>query len=507
MFIPIGHDRQVVQRLPVITLSLLVINTLCFALMLTVGRTQHQQFQKSLGDMLSYAAQHPGVLPTEAVEKRLAELPLPESELERARRDLLGRRSAGAGTNNSNPGVLLEQVEMAGLCGVFVKAYDETWAFSYGFIPREHKRSPPNYLSAMFLHFSLSQFVVSMFFLWLAGMALEDLLGRAVFAALFLLGGAAATLIHATVDPQSGVPAAGISGATAGLMGALMARHATAQVKYFYVLPTRLGTTEFPAYAVMPFWCLGQFLFAMLTRMTGLRAGFSVWAEIGCFAFGAGLALLLAKVGLEQYYIASGSKNKAGAVTNRIIVSALEKLEKGEANAAMQKLQQYLFDRPEDVDALAALTRVYQQMGQRELRDATYHRLIRAHLKTNDRKSALAAYGEMLDNYAQGELPYPLPAREWTTLCDYLKELDRLEEAAGEYEKLGHAHPTHELAVRALIHAAELHLHIRNDCARALDLFQQASALKPTNPMWQKRVIDGLARIEKAAQVTTGRRR
>jgi hypothetical protein len=126
----------------------------------------------------------------------------------------------------------------------------------------------------------------------------------------------------------------------------------------------------------------------------------------------------------------------------------------------------------------------------------------------NDRVKALEVYRTMRADREEGTLPPPIPAREWTILCDYLMELKELDEVTLEFEKLGEAHPSHALAVRALVFAAEIQMDHKHNRERAEELFRKAAALRPTNPMWQKRVIDGLAKVERAhLQATATRRR
>jgi len=91
-------------------------------------------------------------------------------------------------------------------------------SMKYGFIP-----SSARYLNAityMFLHGGVMHLVGNMVFLWLVGCVLELAWGRAVYAGLYLLTGAASVGLYYLIYMDGVVPLIGASGAISGLMGA-----------------------------------------------------------------------------------------------------------------------------------------------------------------------------------------------------------------------------------------------------------------------------------------------
>jgi membrane associated rhomboid family serine protease len=386
------------------------------------------------------------------------------------------------------------------LSAAFVSAYDDYWVFKYGFVPRYHKASLFHYLSCIFLHGGWMHLIGNMLFLFLAGMAIEDLWGRGVYTVFYLLSGVAATVAHFAFQPQSTIPVIGASGAIAGLMGAFMVRHFRAKVRlayvYLFFLRFRAGTFEIPAYVVLPFWLAQQLFYALLYQSLGANSGVAFWAHIGGFAFGAAIAAALYHGRIEERIIAPTLEAKLSFGTSRTVTEALAHLEKGEAAVALRKLTQRLQAHPEDTDALLALARTYAQTGRRQEEFAAYDRLIRAHLKKNDREAALEAYGSLLDTYTEGEAQHPIPGREWMMLCEYLNEQGMCVEAVGEYEKLARAYANEPFAAKALICAAEICLAQLHDRGRARELFQSAAALAPATPAWRARISSGLAQLE-----------
>jgi membrane associated rhomboid family serine protease len=507
IIIPIGHDRQVVQRLPIITFILIGLNTLFFLLTLVVGMRQETRLETALKSMMDYAQEHTYVTLSSEAEDRLSRLPFSEESIEEVRQHLHQRRANYNSASRYYSRVLDEQPEMDRLSAEFVKAYDGFWLFKYGFIPRHHKTSLFNYLSCMFLHGGWMHLIGNMLFLFLSGIAIEEVWGRGVFTAFYLLSGLGATAAHFAFNPQSTIPTIGASGAIAGLMGAFMVRHFKARVRlayvYWFFFRFKAGTFEIPAYVVLPFWLLQQLFYATLYQSLGVNGGVAFWAHIGGFACGAAIAAAIYHGRIEERFIAPQIEAKISFGTSRVVTESLAHLEKGEANIALRKLLQHLQTKPDDTDALLAMARTYAQLNQREQEISTYLRLIRAQLKNNDREAALEAYGLLLDTYAEGEPQHPLPGREWMILCEYLNEQNLRAEAVGEYEKLARAHSTEPFAAKALICAAEICLGHLNDPARARDLFYRASTLAPNIPAWRDRIAKGLAQIE-APQAASG---
>src|SRR5207249_5187696 len=75
-------------------------------------------------------------------------------------------------------------------------------------------------LTSMFLHGGWMHVLGNMWFLWIFGDNIEDILGSGKFLLFYLLCGAAAGLTQYVTNPYSRIPTVGASGAIAGVMGA-----------------------------------------------------------------------------------------------------------------------------------------------------------------------------------------------------------------------------------------------------------------------------------------------
>lgn len=161
------------------------------------------------------------------------------------------------------------------------------WAYGVGLSPMD--LTP--FLTNTFLHGGFLHIILNLWTLWIFGPALEDRLGHARFAALYLLAGIAASVTHALFNAASPVPALGASGAIAGVIAAYAVRFPYAWVRV--VVPILFIPLFFsiPAIVFAGLWFFVQVIQGtteLLAPFAG--SGIAWWAHIGGFI--AGLALL-----------------------------------------------------------------------------------------------------------------------------------------------------------------------------------------------------------------------
>jgi membrane associated rhomboid family serine protease len=142
----------------------------------------------------------------------------------------------------------------------------------------------------MFLHGGILHILFNMWYLWIFADNIEDVLGRGKFVLFYLGVGLIAGLAHALVNPGSGIPTIGASGAVAGILGAYLllypwAKVHTAVIFYFIYL------TTIPAMALIGVWFVLQVVSASVTWLAGVPTGIAYMAHIGGFI--AGILLIL----------------------------------------------------------------------------------------------------------------------------------------------------------------------------------------------------------------------
>jgi membrane associated rhomboid family serine protease len=162
------------------------------------------------------------------------------------------------------------------------------WAHTYALSPTDF--SP--FLSNIFLHGGWLHIILNMWTLYIFGPALEDRLGPARFAILYLLAGVAASVTHALFNAGSMVPALGASGAIAGVIAAYAVRFPYAWVRILVPIVFIPLFFWIPAIAFAGIWFFIQVLQGASELMSPfqLGAGIAWWAHIGGFI--AGWALL-----------------------------------------------------------------------------------------------------------------------------------------------------------------------------------------------------------------------
>ena len=168
-----------------------------------------------------------------------------------------------------------------------------TFITHYGIVPdRLHATS---LITSMFLHGGLMHIVGNMWFLWVFGKGIEDLLGHVQFMVFYLLSGIAAGLVQTILDPFSPVPTIGASGAIAGVMGAYLLKLPTARIRTLIFLFIFITTVDIPAFFLLAYWFLIQFLngVGQIGHMEVNGGGVAWFAHVGGFLAGMALILLM----------------------------------------------------------------------------------------------------------------------------------------------------------------------------------------------------------------------
>ena len=158
---------------------------------------------------------------------------------------------------------------------------------TYGMVPARF--SWPALFTSMFLHGGWMHLIGNMWFLWIFGDNIEDILGRWRFVLFYLLCGAAAGLTHYVFNADSRIPTVGASGAIAGVMGAYMRRFPHSRILTLLPLLIFFTTVELPAYWLLAIWFVLQLFSGVgdLSRAGVQEGGVAWWAHAGGFVLGA----------------------------------------------------------------------------------------------------------------------------------------------------------------------------------------------------------------------------
>jgi membrane associated rhomboid family serine protease len=150
--------------------------------------------------------------------------------------------------------------------------------------------------TSMFMHASIIQLLGNMLFLWIFGNTVEDTMGPAKYLAFYFLGGLVALGLQVAMGPNSSAPTVGAEGAIAAVIGGYVLLYPHARVFALSIIPFFVTVIEIPPLVMLALWLVMQAIFALanLTTPTGSGAGIAYLAQVGALAFGLLTVKLLA---------------------------------------------------------------------------------------------------------------------------------------------------------------------------------------------------------------------
>ena len=163
----------------------------------------------------------------------------------------------------------------------------------YGVIPTRFQWM--DVLTSIFLHGGWMHLIGNMWFLWIYGDNVEDILGHSQYLLFYLLCGVAATMVHIAFNMDSRAPTIGASGAIAGVMGAYVVKFPHSRITTLVPITIFLTTIDIPAYFILLYWFVIQFFSGVgSVGHSHLSQGGVAWfAHIGGFLAGVVLILVM----------------------------------------------------------------------------------------------------------------------------------------------------------------------------------------------------------------------
>jgi membrane associated rhomboid family serine protease len=385
---------------------------------------------------------------------------------------------------------------MDSLCTEFTTQSTDSFLDKYAFVPAHP--TAMSYVTSTFLHGGWLHLLGNMWFLWLAGVILEDTWGRIIYPVFYLIAGAAAAQFHAWTNAGSLAPALGASGAVAALMGAFLVRFPTTKIDVALILGPRsianlaLGKGirfKAAAYWLLPFWLLAE-VFA--GALFGKYSSTAHWAHVGGFVFGG-----LAALGLRY----SGLEAKAGqAIESKVtwtaapgIVQATEQMEHGKLDDAVATLQGYLATNPESTEAYTMLHQIYWRKNDVPAYRDAIGKLIQLHLKSNNPEAAWQDYADFKNSGGEG-----LPSAVWLALGRSAEGQGEFERAVEEYGRLAAAYPSEKPGLLAFLSAGRISLKNLNRPSEALRFYQEAAKSPVPHLDWESTISKGIEGAQKA---------
>ena len=337
----------------------------------------------------------------------------------------------------------------------------------YAFTP-VHKR-PITYLTANFLHGWLAALIGNMWFLWLEGFVLEDVSGRPLYLAFYLVGGAVALQLHAFSNPNSIVPCVGASGAVAALMGAFLTRFPKLKIEMMWIFGFfRTYRFQASAYWLLPLWLLSEVFYGALF---GKTSGVAHWAHVGGFLFGALGAFVIDKAGLEGRVNEKVEKEISWSCDAEM-ERANQLMESGQFDEAVAVTKAYVSAKPNSIDGWNLLRQVYWRKQELPAYHEATAKTCELHLQAKNPEGAWQDYEDFRNSGGE-----KLPAVPWLGICRLLEEQQNYDRALSELENLIKAHPDERQSLMAQMASARISLKLGRP-EDALKFYQAAAQSK-----------------------------
>ena len=353
---PIGHEDQIVQRMPYITIAIIFFNILIFLFTSQSMKINQKICQEKMVNIVNFYNAHPSLdIDKIAKEHELGVIRefLPHSEKSIPMYDK---------DSTSN-----DQTLFVELIKEYNQAAQSSPYYKYGLVPKDPKLF--NYLSSIFMHGGFFHLLFNMIFLWLVGCNIEDRWGRPLYLGFYLISGITASWAHILFFPNSLIPLIGASGAIAGCMGAFMVMMYKTKIRIFYliwIIAIRSGTFEVSTLVALPFWLAQQLYYALSNNSVG--GGVAFWAHIGGFIFGAIAASAIIKAKIEEKFIKPKIDKKISYSQDPRILDSMKNYDLELYDEAIASLEEVLKTNPRNVDAILLLSRIYRK--QEKIQDA-----------------------------------------------------------------------------------------------------------------------------------------
>jgi tetratricopeptide (TPR) repeat protein len=302
-----------------------------------------------------------------------------------------------------------------------------------------------------------------------------------MFLVLYLVGGLVAAFSMFPILAGTDEPLLGASGAVAACMGAFSIRYWNAKAKIFWVRGLGMNSAKWgeiwmPAWLLIGLWATEQSMYASVQPYVGI----AVWAHLGGFGFGIGLALLLRARHWEDRFFEKqmlrGGKPSVDDVDTELALDLTAKRAWRDASVyAIRALARH----PDHPVLLAVQARSLAHLGDPDEARRVLAKAIAKAKPTGPSEHLLDAAQALGERVTTLDLDPALGH----VLARWFEDNGDPEDALWVYRDLAESHRTHTLAPRALYRVADLHHTVRGDAAAATAAFRAFLERYPEHPL------------------------
>lgn len=405
MFIPIGHDQSGVRRWPWVTFTIMGLCVLAFALTAPAVNEAERRVASAFIEVAEYFVANTDLLLDPELEQEiLGFIPNTQDQREAFKEAMSAMQVPFGGEGEGEVAQLPRaerQAHLDELSRRYFEAVKDNPYFNWGLVPAD--QTLHGWLTSMFMHAGWLHLISNLLFLYLSGPYIEDRWGRVMFAVFYLAGGLVAAGIYVLRYPDLEDPLIGASGAIAAVMGAFLVRFWSTKIKLlmFFLLTPRV--VDLPAWLMLPLWLLREIFFEQAVQM-GAQTGTAHLAHIGGFLFGVGVALGIARAGIESRWVDASLERKALQYEDPKLEEALLARAQGEDDRALALLHEILEEEPGNLDAAVSL---WSTERTRDNAAAVVPLLIKAlqvGLRSGDTAQVEGHWQDILDDLPRGSL-------------------------------------------------------------------------------------------------------
>jgi len=291
-----------------------------------------------------------------------------------------------------------EQKKLDELTQTFLGSMNAFPYRKWGFIPAD--KSFLALLTYMFIHGGWLHLFGNLLLLYLTGPFIEDLWGRPVYTAFYVIIGVLSALLYAQHYPNFTGPLIGASGAIAGVMGAFLIKYWKTKMRFFYWIGFFFrGTFEAPAFVMLPLWLLMEIFNAKVVDSINTQGGGGVahWAHVWGFVLGAGVALAMIYFKVEEKYIHPKIEAKIEAQEGPVdvVITAVQKKNASMIDEAYDLLLEKAKNNPTRKDVVDLLWDYGVEMGKADEAAKYFVKTIETDIRNNQMDVALNRFFDL----------------------------------------------------------------------------------------------------------------
>ncbi len=333
MILPVGHEGSGVRRLPWVTFAIIFINIIVFLFTNSADKAIQKNLKDASIKVITYYVNHP-YLKFNFFGPENIGLEDKDEEIE---------KWANLNSNVEVPDMDTldeEQVYLDLLISKLKNLKSSHPFWKYGLISTD--RTLPSLLFHFFLHSGWLHLLSNLFFLYIMGPFLEDVWGRPLYAAFYILSGVISGFMYTIHYPEFTGPLVGASGAISGVISAFLVRYWKVRIKFVYWVYFFIGTFTAPAWMMLIFEITRELFYAYMNdSMASSGSGVAYWAHFWGLAFGISAALIIKKLNIEEKFIAPVIDDELKFVDRdfEIFEHARDLKENGQIEAAFDELK------------------------------------------------------------------------------------------------------------------------------------------------------------------------